>query len=158
MVWTCYTSNRTCKHHRAGHSTRREETRQTKEMLARQHQGMDGAASCQDPETSRRQKLLEEDHQNICGAPAAPQRLRAVDDEYDDDAEVVRLMCNSCVNVEACQIVPEDPPWPPGEEQLLPAGFPDALIQSLRSPQRGARKSHSSGNICLYTCCAHTEV
>ena len=30
MVWTCYTSNRTCKHHHAGHSTRREETRQTK--------------------------------------------------------------------------------------------------------------------------------
>ena len=50
MVWTCYTSNRTCKHHHAGHSTRREETRQTKEMLGRQHQGMDGAASRQDPE------------------------------------------------------------------------------------------------------------
>ena len=75
MVWTCYTSNRTCKHHHAGHSIRREETRQTKEMLARQHQGMDGAASRQDPETSRGQRRLEEDHQNICGAPTAPQRL-----------------------------------------------------------------------------------
>ena len=30
MVWTCYTNNRTCKHNHAGHSTRREETRQTK--------------------------------------------------------------------------------------------------------------------------------
>ena len=83
MVWTCYTSNRTCKHHHAGHSTRREETRQTKKMLARQHQGMDGAASRQDPETSRRQRQLEKDHQNIFGAPTAPQRLRAADaDEY----------------------------------------------------------------------------
>ena len=45
VVWTCYTSNRNCKHHHAWHSTRWEETRQTKEMLARQHQGMDGAAS-----------------------------------------------------------------------------------------------------------------
>ena len=83
MVWTCYTSNRTCKDHHAGHSTRPEETRQTKKMLARQHQGMDGAASCQDPETSRRQRRLEKDHQNICGAPTAPQRLRAAD--ADDD-------------------------------------------------------------------------
>ena len=71
MVSTCYTSNRTCKHHHAGHSTRREETRQTKEMLARQHQGMDGAASRQDHETSRRQRRLDEDHQNICGAPTS---------------------------------------------------------------------------------------
>ena len=44
-----------------------------KKMLARQHQGMDGAASRQDPETSRRQRRLEKDHQNICGAPTAPQ-------------------------------------------------------------------------------------
>ena len=36
-----------------------------KKMLARQHQGMDGAASRQDPETSRRQRRLEKDHQNI---------------------------------------------------------------------------------------------
>ena len=85
MVWTCYTSNRTCKHHHAGHSTRREETRQTKKMLARQHQGKDGAASRQDPETSRRQRRLEKDHQNICGAPTAPQRLKADDDDDDDD-------------------------------------------------------------------------
>ena len=53
IVRTCYTSNRTCKNHHAGHSTRREEARQTKEMLAWQIQGMDGAASRQDPETSR---------------------------------------------------------------------------------------------------------
>ena len=52
-------------------------------MLARQHQGMDGAASRQDPETSRRQRRLEEDHQNICGAPTAPQRLRAADADAD---------------------------------------------------------------------------
>ena len=94
MVWTCYTSNRTCKHHHAGHSPRREETRQTKEMLAR-HQGMDGAAYRQDPETSRRQRRLEEDHQNICGAPTAPppllppppphpQRLRDADADADE--------------------------------------------------------------------------
>ena len=80
MVWTCYMSNRTCKHHHAGHSTRREEMRQTKKMLTQQHQGMDGAASRQDPETSRRQRRLEKVHQNICGAPTAPQRLRAADD------------------------------------------------------------------------------
>ena len=71
MVWTCYTSNRTYKNHHAGHSTRREETRQTKEMLAQQHR--------QDPETSRGQIQLKEDHQNICGAPTTPQRLRAAD-------------------------------------------------------------------------------
>ena len=35
MVWTCYTSNRTCKRHHAGHSTRREEKRQTEETLGR---------------------------------------------------------------------------------------------------------------------------
>ena len=52
---SCHTSNRTCKNHQAGHSTRWEETRQTEEMLARQHQGMDGAASRQDPENSRGQ-------------------------------------------------------------------------------------------------------
>ena len=54
-----------------------------KNLLARQHQGMDGAASRQDPETSRRQRRLEKDHQNICGAPTAPQRLRAADDADD---------------------------------------------------------------------------
>ena len=96
MVWTCYTSNRTCKHHHAGHSTKREETRQTKQMLARQHQGMDGAASRQDPETSRRQRRLEKDHQNICGAPTAPPpppppRLRAADAE--DFRRCKRCIC-----------------------------------------------------------------
>ena len=75
------------QHHHAGHSTRREETRQTKEMLARQHQGMDGAASRQDPETSRGQRRLEEDHQNICGAPTALQRLRAADADVLQAAE-----------------------------------------------------------------------
>ena len=45
---------------------------------------MDGPASCQDPETSRRQRRLEKDHQNICGAPTAPQRLRAADADDDD--------------------------------------------------------------------------
>ena len=34
-----------------------------KKLLERQHQGMDGAASRQDPETSRRQGRLEKDHQ-----------------------------------------------------------------------------------------------
>ena len=57
----------------------RRRSRQTKEMLERQRQGMDGAASRQDPETNRTQRRLEEDHQNICGAPTAPQRLRAAD-------------------------------------------------------------------------------
>ena len=89
MVWTCYTSNRTCKHHHAGHSTRREETRQTKEMLARQHQGMDGAAFRQDPETNRGQRRLEEDHQNICGAPTAPQRLRVADADDMSTAQYI---------------------------------------------------------------------
>ena len=45
--------------------------------------GVDGAVSCQDPETSRRQRRLEEDHQNICGAPTAPQRLRGEEDIYN---------------------------------------------------------------------------
>ena len=54
-------------------------------MLTRQHQGMDGDASRQDPETSRRQRRLEKDHQNICGAPTAPQRLRATDADTDAD-------------------------------------------------------------------------
>ena len=43
------------------------------------HQEMDGAASRQDLETSRRQRRLEKDYQNICGAPTDPQRLRAAD-------------------------------------------------------------------------------
>ena len=90
MVWTCYTGNRTCKHHHAGHRTRWEETRQTKEMLARQHQGMDGTASRQDAETSRGQRRLEEDHQNICGAPTAPQRLRAADADADTARDLDR--------------------------------------------------------------------
>ena len=60
-----------------------------KKILARQHQGMDGAASRQDPETSRRQRRLEKDHQNICGAPTAPQRLRAA----DVDADAVLMHC-----------------------------------------------------------------
>ena len=63
-------------------------------MLARQHQGMDGAASRQDPETSRRQRQLEKDHQNTCGAPTAHQRLRAADAD-DDDA------CNRFGNIQA---------------------------------------------------------
>ena len=51
-----------------------------------QHQGMDRAASRQDPETSRGQRRLEEDHQNICGAGTySHQRLRAAD---ADDADV----------------------------------------------------------------------
>ena len=50
-----------------------------KKMMARQHQGMDGAASRQDLETSRRQRQLEKDHQNICCVPTAPQRLRAAE-------------------------------------------------------------------------------
>ena len=61
-----------------------------KKMLARQHQGMDGAASRQDPETSRRQRRLEKDHQNICGAPIAPQRLRAADADADADQGSLR--------------------------------------------------------------------
>ena len=69
--------------------------RQTKKMLARQHQGMDGAASCQDPETSRRQRRLEKDHQNICGAPTAPQWLRAADADADDDISVSVCLCVS---------------------------------------------------------------
>ena len=38
----------------------------------------------EDPETSRRQRRLEKDHQNICGAPTAPQRLRAADADDDE--------------------------------------------------------------------------
>ena len=57
LCYVCYyKSNRTCKHHHAVHSTRQEETRQTKEMLTRYHQGMDGTASRQDPVTSRGQR------------------------------------------------------------------------------------------------------
>ena len=90
MICICYTSNKTCKHHHAGHSTRQDETRQTKKkkkkkkkkMLARQHQGMDGAASRQESETSRGQRRPKKDHQNICGAPTAPQRLRAANADY----------------------------------------------------------------------------
>ena len=67
MVRTCYTSNRTCKDHHTGHSTRREETRQAKEMLARQHQGRDG-----DPETSRGQRRLEENHLWFPYSPPPP--------------------------------------------------------------------------------------
>ena len=91
MVQTRYTINRTCIDHHAGHSTRREETRQTKEMLARQHQGMNGAASRQDPETNGRQRRLQEDRQNICGAPTAPQKLRDKEEEEDKGGDNFHL-------------------------------------------------------------------
>ena len=78
---------------RAQYQAGGDEADQKKKMLARQHQGMDGAASRQDPETSRRQRRLEEDHQNICGDPTPlppppPQRLRAADADADADADV----------------------------------------------------------------------
>ena len=49
-----------------GNEADQKKKKKKKKMLARQHQGMDGAASRQDPETSRRQRRLEKDHQNIC--------------------------------------------------------------------------------------------
>ena len=69
---------------RRGRPTKKKKKK--KKKLARQHQGMDGAASRQDPETSRGHRRLEEDHQNICDASTFPQRLR------DADADDVCLL------------------------------------------------------------------
>ena len=46
---------------------------------------MDEATSRQDPETGKGQRRLEEDGQDICGAPTASERLRGDDDDDDDD-------------------------------------------------------------------------
>ena len=79
--------------------TRQTKKKKKKKMLARQHQGMDGAASRQDPETSRRQRRLEKDHQNICAAPTAPQRIRAADVDADAYARLLYVYVFVCVYV-----------------------------------------------------------
>ena len=45
------------------------------------------AASHQDPETSGGQRRLEEDRQNVCGAPTVPQRLRGEEEEDGEKAQ-----------------------------------------------------------------------
>ena len=60
MVWTCLPFIRPGRNHLARHSERGKKTRQTKEEVGRQHQGMDRPGVCQVPEGSGEQRRMEE--------------------------------------------------------------------------------------------------
>ena len=71
MVWSCLTFIRSGQNHLAKHSERGKKTRQTKEQVGRQHQGMDRPGGHQVPEGSGEQGKMEETGcEIICGAPA----------------------------------------------------------------------------------------
>ena len=70
VVWSCFPFIRSGQNHLARHSERGKKTRQTKEKMRRQHQGMDGPGVRQVPEGSGEQEKMEETGcEIICGAP-----------------------------------------------------------------------------------------
>ena len=70
VVWTCLPFIRSGQNHLARHSERGKKTRQTKEEVGRQHQGMDRPGVRQVPEGSGEQGKMEETGcEIICGAP-----------------------------------------------------------------------------------------
>ena len=70
VVWSCLPFVRSGPHHRARHSKREKKTRQTKEEVGRQHQGMDRPGVRQIQEASREQGKMEKTGcKIICGAP-----------------------------------------------------------------------------------------
>ena len=70
VVWSCFLFIRSCQNHLARHSERGKKTRQTKEEVGRQHQGMNRPGVCQVPEGSGEQGKMEETGcKIICGAP-----------------------------------------------------------------------------------------
>ena len=70
VVWLCLPSIRSGQNHLARNSEGRKKTRQTKEEVGRQHQGMDRPAVRQVPEGSGEQGKMEKTGcKMICGAP-----------------------------------------------------------------------------------------
>ena len=70
VVWSCLPFIRSGQNHPARHSERGKKTRQTKEEVGRQHQGMDRPGVRQVPEGSGEQGKMEETGcEIICGAP-----------------------------------------------------------------------------------------
>ena len=70
VVWSCLPFIRLGQNHLAGHSERGKKTRQIKEEVRRQHQGMDRPGVWQVPEGSGDQERMEEiGCKIICGAP-----------------------------------------------------------------------------------------
>ena len=70
VVWSCFLSIRSGQNHLARHSERGKKTRQTKEEVGRQHQGMDRPGVWQVPEGSGEQgKMKKTGYRIMCGAP-----------------------------------------------------------------------------------------
>ena len=70
VVWSCFSFIRSGQNHPARHSEREKKTRQTKEEVGRQHQGMDMPGVRQVPEGSGEQGKMEKtDCKIIYGAP-----------------------------------------------------------------------------------------
>ena len=70
VVWSCLPFIRSGQNHLARHIERGKKTRQTKEEVGRQHQGMDRPGVRQVPEGSGEQGKMEKtDCEIICGAP-----------------------------------------------------------------------------------------
>ena len=69
-LWSCLLFIRSGQNHLARHSERGKKTRQTKEAVGRQHQGMDRPGVRQVTEGSREQgRMKETGCEVICGAP-----------------------------------------------------------------------------------------
>ena len=70
MIWPCFPFIRSGQNRLARHSERGKKTRQTKEVVERQHQGMDRPGVWQVPEGSGEQGKMEKTGcKIICGAP-----------------------------------------------------------------------------------------
>ena len=70
VVWSCLPFIRSGQNHLARHSQRGKKTRQTEEVVGRQHQGMDRPGVQQVPEGSGEQGKMEKTgYKIICGAP-----------------------------------------------------------------------------------------
>ena len=70
LVWSCFPFIRSGLNHLARHSERGKKTRQTKEEVEKQHQGMDRPGVRQVPEDSGEKGKMERTGcEIICGAP-----------------------------------------------------------------------------------------
>ena len=70
VVWSCLPFIRSGQNHLARHSKRGKETRQTEEVVGRQHQGKDRPGVHQIPEDNGEQRKMEETGcETIYGAP-----------------------------------------------------------------------------------------
>ena len=73
VVWSCFPFIRSRQNHLARHSERRKKTRQTEEMVGRQHQGMDRPEVRQVPEGSGKWRKLVA---KLFVVPQRPSRIR----------------------------------------------------------------------------------